>query len=557
MPAPRDARSRGQLPTWLGWHPPTLAHHPRGRSAADISDHTKHVPDDRAPSDLLTADELATQLRRSRDWVYRRARAGELPGALRLDSGWRFRKADIDAWLAPREQNPPAHPSGMEHSQPEGRVAPQKADYDVKITVRRRTQGFGGLEVDLFWTDTDGHRRRMRRASPYESKIKTRRWAEQLIKDQLGPDALPELEALEQPIDENAILDDSPMFSDFVLRFLALCESAAAGRRGANSQDEVANKRGIIEHHLEPFFGRMQLSKIGPRQIDAYVCEKSTERSKRTGKPLSGSTMANHLGLLRRMLKVAHRWDLISKVPEVVLPRKGSVENYLTRRETRALLDKVDPLFRDLVLVAVRTGMRLGELRELRVGDIDLRGARIRVKRQRTQRGQVKAPKGDKARTVQVPADAVAVLRRRISGLDRDDLVFSKPAGYLAGHRNEEPAQGGEPWSHRDIIGAVKRGAKAAKLGRSLGVHTLRHTFATHAVAAGVPLSVVSRQLGHADIQTTMRYAHHAPELTPGIFDRLSEGGDFLPADPELVDESSTRHPLEIEKARNREISGP
>jgi hypothetical protein len=72
MPAHRDARSRGQLPTWLGSHPPTLHHHPRGRSAAGISDHTKHVPDVRAPNDLLTADELATQLRRSRDWVYRR-----------------------------------------------------------------------------------------------------------------------------------------------------------------------------------------------------------------------------------------------------------------------------------------------------------------------------------------------------------------------------------------------------------------------------------------------------------------------------------------------------
>jgi integrase len=234
---------------------------------------------------------------------------------------------------------------------------------------------------------------------------------------------------------------------------------------------------------------------------------------------------------------------------------QGSAEHYLTRRETRALLDKVDPLFRDLVLVEVRTGMRLGELRELRVGDIDLQGARIRVKRQRTQRGKVKAPKGDKARTVQVPADAVAVLRRRVSGLDRDDLVFSKPAGYVAGHRNGEPAQGGEPWSHKDIIGAVKRGGTAAKLEGSLGVHTLRHTFATHAVAAGVPLSVVSRQLGHADIHTTMRYAHHAPELTPGIFDRLAEVGD-VPADPWSVDDSSTFHPLGIEKARNGGVSG-
>ena len=395
----------------------------------------------------------------------------------------------------------------------------------------------------------------MRRASPYKSKVQTRRWAEQLIKEQLGPDALPELEALGQPTDENEILDDSPAFSEFVPRFLALCESAAAGRRGANSEGELDNKRGIIEYHLEPFFGRMQLNKIGPRELDAYMCEKATQRSKRTGKPLSTSTLANHLALMRRILKVAHRWELITKVPEVVVPRKGSNENYLTRRETRALLDKVDPLFRDLVLVAVRTGMRLGELRELRIGDVDLRGARIRVKRQRTQSGQVKAPKGGKARTVQVPADAVAVLRRRVSGLERDELVFSKPAGYLAGHRTEESAQGGGPWSHKDIIGAVQRGAAAAQIDRSIGVHTLRHTFATHAVAAGVPLSVVSRQLGHADIQTTMRYAHHAPELTPGIFDRLAEGGDS-PTDPWSVDDSSTFHPLGIEKARNGGVSG-
>jgi hypothetical protein len=47
-----------------------------------------------------------------------------------------------------------------------------------------------------------------------------------------------------------------------------------------------------------------------------------------------------------------------------------------------------------------------------------------------------------------------------------------------------------------------------------------------------------------------MRYAHHAPELTPGIFDRLAEGGD-VPADTWSVDDSSTFHPREIEEARN------
>jgi integrase len=138
----------------------------------------------------------------------------------------------------------------------------------------------------------------------------------------------------------------------------------------------------------------------------------------------------------------------------------------------------------------------------------------------------VKAAKGDKAQMVQVPADAVAVLRRRVSDLERDDLVFStSPAVAAKNHRK-----------------AASRRYTATSSERSNG--------------AGVPLSVVSRQLGHADIHTTMRYAHHAPELTPGIFDRLADGGDHL-SDDQFLDDSSKSHPREIEKARNREISGP
>jgi integrase len=187
--------------------------------------------------------------------------------------------------------------------------------------------------------------------------------------------------------------------------------------------------------------------------------------------------------LFRLLKPLGHRSPLIHAsrlFPDAYAGSSGAVPPFAQLRRWWKTTTTIRPrVF--LCVWAVRTGMRLGELRELRVGDIDLRGARIRVKRQRTQRGQVKAPKGDKARTVQVPADAVAVLRRRVSGLDRDDLVFSKPAGYVAGNRNGEPAKGGEPWSHKDIIGAVKRGAAAAKLEGSLGVHTLRHTFATHA----------------------------------------------------------------------------
>jgi excisionase family DNA binding protein len=481
----------------------------------------------RAGSRLLTAAELADRLRRSRDWVYRRARAGDLPGAIRLASGWRFRLADVEAWLAAQEQTHPAHPSGVASSPPEGRASLLKAKRKMKVTVKARTQGTGGLEANLFWTDATGRRRRVRRASPYKSKAKTRRWAEQLLRELVEAE---EGDAGEQepltPQHTHDTQDDEHelSFEEFVPQFLAFCESPVAGRRGANSSGEIANKQGIIDQHLAPHFGEMPISKIGTREIDAYVCKKARERSKRTGKPLSASTIANHLGLLRRMLKVAHRWELIDRVPEIQPPRKGTVDEYLSRAETRALLEHADPLLRDLFLVALRTGMRLGELRELRAHDIDLARARIRVTRQRTQEGDVTPPKYGKTRTVQVPADAVEILRKRLAGLERDELVFSKPKGYRAPHRGGRAARGGEPWSHKELYNAIQRAGEAAGIERSIGVHTLRHTFATHAVAAGVPLSVVSRQLGHSDVRTTMRYAHHAPELTPGIFDRLAEG---------------------------------
>jgi integrase len=287
---------------------------------------------------------------------------------------------------------------------------------------------------------------------------------------------------------------------------------------------EIANKEGIIEQHLMRHFGDMPLDRIGTREIDAYVCKKSGERSKRTGKPLSASSIANHLGLLRRILKVAHRWEMITRVPDIQPPRKGTVDTYLSREETRVLIKSAEPLFRDLLLVAVRTGLRVGELRELRASDIDLAGARIRVSRQRTQEGKVTAPKYGKSRTVLVPSDALEQLRERVQDLGLGELVFAKPKGYKTPHRTKQAARGGEPWSHKELYNAVQRAGEAAGIERSIGVHTLRHTFATHAVATGVPLSVVSRQLGHTDIRTTMRYAHHAPELTPGIFDRLAEG---------------------------------
>ena len=58
----------------------------------------------------------------------------------------------------------------------------------------------------------------------------------------------------------------------------------------------------------------------------------------------------------------------------------------------------------------------------------------------------------------------------------------------------------------------LRRAIAQASLGRSIGWHVLRHTFASHLVMRGAPLKAVQELLGHADIKMTMRYAHLSPD---------------------------------------------
>ena len=139
----------------------------------------------------------------------------------------------------------------------------------------------------------------------------------------------------------------------------------------------------------------------------------------------------------------------------------------------------------------------MGELLALRWRDVDFAGATIRVRASWAGRS-LTTPKSGKVRSVPMAPDvasALAQLGRRVRWVGDDDLVFAGEVGtYLDGS-------------------ALRRRYKAALEEaslRSLRFHDLRHTFGTRMIAKA-DIRRVQEWMGHADIQTTMRYLHYAP----------------------------------------------
>ncbi len=150
-----------------------------------------------------------------------------------------------------------------------------------------------------------------------------------------------------------------------------------------------------------------------------------------------------------------------------------------------------------IFLTAAFTGLRMGELLALRWRDVDFAGATIRV-RASYYNGQLTTPKSGKVRAVPLAPDVAAALARlggREHWVGDDDLVFAgEVGGYLDGSA---------------LRRRYKLALGAAAL-RRLRFHDLRHTFGTRMIGLA-DIRRVQEWMGHADIQTTMRYLHYAP----------------------------------------------
>lgn len=258
-----------------------------------------------------------------------------------------------------------------------------------------------------------------------------------------------------------------------------------------------------------------KLETIQPKHLDAYRDALLAEGR------LSARTINKRLtiihGVFGRAVKV---WDLwanpaagIEKVPE----RRSGDLDVLRLDEVRQLVATAErEQDATLYLTAAFTGMRFGELAALRWSDVDWQRDLIHVRRALAC-GLIEEPKSGKVRSVpMVPevAQALAKHGQRQLWTGDDDFVFVSPTGgYI---------------DYSATVKTYKRALRKAGL-RQIKFHGLRHFYGTVAVQA-FPLSDVKAWMGHAAIETTMRYVHHVPKTDAAQrLGRLLDGENVVP----------------------------
>lgn len=142
-------------------------------------------------------------------------------------------------------------------------------------------------------------------------------------------------------------------------------------------------------------------------------------------------------------------------------------------------------------------GLRLNEALHLQVGDIDASRKLVHVHR----------GKGAKDRYIALPSSTLKILRQYWTTHRNARLIFP------ADGRNHTLAQKGiskakAPMSETAVQGAMKLITTEIDFGKKVSIHTLRHSYATHLLEAGVSLKFIQQTLGHSSLQTTMIYLH-------------------------------------------------
>lgn len=324
--------------------------------------------------------------------------------------------------------------------------------------------------IDVKGVGKDGVLRRVRRIAPIQNRRAAERLEHEIREELLSADGSAGNDAKE-----------IPLFKTFASEFLETYAKAN------NKPSEIENKESILRVHLVPIFGDFALDGIGPGHVEVYKARKLKQG-------LSRKSINNHLTVLRRALAIAVEWRVIEHVPVIRwLDTPPAEFDFLTFDEARQLITAADEEWRAMITVAVRTGLRLGELLALRWSDVDLEAGRIIVRRA-VARGVVGTPKNGRTREVPLSEEAAEALRTHPR---RGDLVFCADDGAML-------TRGATKWPLRRAL------ARAAL--RSIGWHCLRHTFASHLVMRGAPLKSVQELLGHATIEMTMRYSHLSPD---------------------------------------------
>jgi len=176
------------------------------------------------------------------------------------------------------------------------------------------------------------------------------------------------------------------------------------------------------------------------------------------------------------------------------IPRPRTLPDVLSIDEVRRLIDAVHtPHYKAFFWTVYSLGLRVQEALNLQVGDID--SARMVV--------HVHRGKGAKDRFVPLPPRTLAVLRDYWRTHRHPEWLF--PA---LGHDHDLAGSATRPMAASSANAALRQVVLELGIRKRVSIHTLRHTYATHLLEAGINLRLIQQYLGHSSLKATMIYLH-------------------------------------------------
>jgi integrase len=275
-------------------------------------------------------------------------------------------------------------------------------------------------------------------------------------------------------------IDQKPItFTEFMKEYLKHVEA----RKTPGSQDR---DKGVVDR-LKKRFGGKRLKEFTTGMIQRYADDRmhETHHNKRPYKP---ATINRELICLSAIFREAVKRQYVSINPVrgvKLLPMDNKIVRYLSDDEEMALLGACNVGLRPIVICALHTGMRKGEILKLTWDDVDLDQRLIRVQHTKSRR------------TRYIPINTVLYGELKA-------LPTYKGVPFVFVNPDTE-----DQWCDEKI--AWKYAIRKSKV-KNFRFHDLRHTFASRLVQAGVQLKAVQELLGHASIEMTMRYAHLSPD---------------------------------------------
>ena len=212
-------------------------------------------------------------------------------------------------------------------------------------------------------------------------------------------------------------------------------------------------------------------------------------------------------------LKFLYQYTLKRKLPVLDMIKAGrrhTLPVVLSQAEVRAILGAVKITAYQVCLSTIYScGLRLVEGVKLRVDAIDSERMMVHLRQS----------KGDKDRLVPLPTGTLQKLRR-----------------YWQHHRNQEwlfptwkEGTSSPTINPSSVQKAFRQALTASGVKKKASVHTLRHSYATHLVEAGISLELVQQYLGHQSLQTTLVYVHLTPQRQAQVMTRINEIMTDLP----------------------------